>query len=142
MNIDNNIELADAVSDFEIDISVRISDVNYGGHLGHAELIKITHQARLKFLLTNSLRENNIGGAGIIVKNLSVDYKGEAFFDETLNISIRIEEIGKVSCVFIYEIIKNSEKPVAVVRETIVFMNYEKRRPVRVPEEILALKRK
>ena len=42
--------------DFEVEIPVRIYDINYGGHLGHAELIKITHQARLQFFSKFSLK--------------------------------------------------------------------------------------
>ncbi len=124
---------------FQINIPVRISDINYGGHLGHAELIKISHQARLKMLASYSLNEMNIDGAGVIVKKLEVLYQGEAFFDEMLQIYIRISEIGKTSCQFEYKIFKNDDKPVAQVNETIVFMNYEKRCPVRVPSSIIRL---
>ena len=129
------------VSDFQIDISVRISDINYGGHLGHAELIKITHQARLKFFSKFGLSENNIEGAGVIVKHLSVEYKAEAFFDEMLTIHIRIAEITKTYCIFSYEIFKNNTIRAASVLETILFMNYKSRRIVRVPQAIHNLKK-
>ena len=128
--------------DFKINLSVRISDINYGGHLGHAELIKITHQARLKFLSAYALKESNLNRAGIIVKHLIVDYKGEAFFEDLLTISIKISEITKTSCTFFYKIDKDINKPVATVQELVLFMNYEKRRLVRVPQVIIELKEK
>jgi len=128
--------------DYKIDISVRISDVNYGGHLGHAELIKITHQARLKFLSEFSLKEDDLDGAGIIIKELLVKYKGEAFFDDILHISIFIDKIEKASCNFLYEITKNNDQSVATVLETMLFMNYKTRRIVRVPKIMFELKEK
>jgi len=127
-------------ADFKIDIAVRISDINYGGHLGHAELITITHQARLKFFSKFSLKEDDLGGAGIIVKCLSVQYNGEAFFDDVLHVSITITKIGKASCDFNYEITKNIERtPVASVFETVLFMNYKTRKLVRTPSVIFKL---
>lgn len=130
------------ISNFNIDIPIRISDINYGGHLGHAELIKITHQARLKFFSKYSLLESDLDGAGIIVKNLLINYKGEGFFDDILHISITMDNITKISCEFLYEITKNENLPVASVTETVLFMNYNSRRVVRVPQVILNLKDK
>ncbi|MBA2653008.1 MAG: thioesterase family protein [Tatlockia sp.] len=127
-------------ANFKIDIPVRISDINYGGHLGHAELIKITHHARLKFFSKFSLKEDNICGSGIIAKALSVVYKGESFFDDILHILLYVREITKTSCEFLYEITKNEDMPVASVVETVLFMNYETRRIQRVPQVIYELK--
>ena len=127
---------------FKIDLPVRISDINYGGHLGHAELITITHQARLKFFSEFSLKEDNIEGTGVIVKHLEVHYKGEGFFDDLLHISLSIREITKISCQFFYEITKNDNLPVASVMETVLFMNYKTRRVKKVPTIIVKLKEK
>lgn len=124
---------------FNIKLPVRIYDINYGGHLGHAELIKITHQARLKFFTTNSLDEANLDGAGVIVKELHIEYKGEAFFDDMLIISLSLE-IEKASCTFFYDVSKNCNTPVASVKEKILFMNYSTRKLLRVPECIKQLK--
>ena len=35
---------------FSTDIAVRISDINYGGHLGHDSIISLIHEARVRFL--------------------------------------------------------------------------------------------
>lgn len=128
------------VADFKIDIPIRIYDINYGGHLGHSELIKITHEARVKFFSKFSLKESDIDGAGIIVRALVVNYLGEAFFEDLLHISIFINKIGKTSCDFFYEITKNTGQPVATVIETVLFMNYVTRRIQRVPKVIHDLK--
>ena len=127
--------------EFNIDMDVRITDINYGGHLGHAELIKITHQARLKLFSKYSLKEDDLNGTGIIVKNLSVNYQGEAFFDDTLHISISIDNIDKASCDFLYKITKNLNARVATVMEKVLFMNYTTRKIARTPQVILDLKK-
>lgn len=129
-------------ANYRIDIPVRISDINYGGHLGHAELIKIIHQARLKFFSEFSLEEHDIGGTGIIVKSLSVDYRSESFFDDILHIAVFINKIDKAFCDFYYEVTKENNKPVATVMEKILFMNYKTRRLKRVPSIIYEMKEK
>lgn len=129
-----------STADFQIEIPVRISDINYGGHLGHTELIKITHHARVKFFADNSLQEQDLNGAGIIVKSIQATYKAESFFDELLHISIYLQKIDKASCEFRYEISKKDNQEVATVLETVLFMNYATRRIVRVPRVIHELK--
>ncbi|KTC83733.1 acyl-CoA thioesterase [Legionella brunensis] len=126
---------------FKLDLPVRIYDINYGGHLGHAELVKITHQARLMYFDTHSLNEANLDGAGVIAKELHVEYKGEAFFNDLLHISISLQ-IEKASCIFLYNISKNDNKPVALVKEKILFMDYSTRKLLRVPECIKKLNEK
>ena len=123
---------------FKVDLSVRIYDINYGGHLGHAEIIKISHQARLLLFKKYSLDEANLDGAGVIVKELHVNYQGEAFFDDILHIRIYME-IEKASCCFIYNILKNNQLPVASIKEKVLFMDYSTRKLLRVPECIKQL---
>ncbi len=35
---------------FTTDIDVRITDLNYGGHLGNDKFLSIAHEARVRFL--------------------------------------------------------------------------------------------
>ena len=121
---------------FEINIPVRISDVNYGKHLGHASLISIIHQARVKFLKYKCLDEMDIDGVSMIVKRIEVDYLGEAFFDEVLKVRVFIKEIDKASLSFFYLVTKGSDaEKVARVSELILFMN-KKGKVSRTPKSI------
>ena len=69
-------------------ITVRIGDINYGGHLGHDHLITLLHQARLDWLHALGAEEQHCFGAGLIMRRLTCDYRAEAFLGDALDITL------------------------------------------------------
>ena len=51
---------------FSTDLDVRVSDVNYGNHLGNDRMVTLLHEARLRFLTHHDFAELNIGGVGMM----------------------------------------------------------------------------
>jgi acyl-CoA thioester hydrolase len=45
---------------FTTDIAVRITDINYGNHLGNDALVSILQEARMQWLTSNNYTELNI----------------------------------------------------------------------------------
>lgn len=122
---------------FSIDIPVRVSDLNYGNHLGYDRLVAIMHQARLKYLQKLGFKENDIDGVGMIMRHLEVDYQGEAFFDDLLHVNVEfLPERSK--CIVKYVITKNQNYKVAQATETILFMNYETKKVSRLPSKFIS----
>jgi acyl-CoA thioesterase FadM len=69
---------------FSTELRVRITDVNYGGHMGNDSLLGLLHEARVQFLAHYGLSELDIGGLwGIIMADSVIVYKSEAFPGET-----------------------------------------------------------
>ncbi len=125
---------------FTVDLPVRISEVNYGNHLGHAALTSLIHQTKILYFREFNIDERNINGNGAIVKRLEIDYKGEAHFDDMLHVNVRVNAITRTTCILEYVVTKNeANTPVTHVFETLAFINYESRKPVRTPDEIKAM---
>lgn len=74
-------------------LTVRIGDINYGGHLGHDNLVTLLHQARLNFLHHLGASELDCFGAGLIMRKLTVDYLGEAFLGDELEVIMSLSAI-------------------------------------------------
>ena len=74
--------------DFSTEIAVCISDVNYGGHLGHDSVLSLTHEARVRLLRKYGFTEMDIDGSGLIISDVVIVYKSEAFYGEILKIEI------------------------------------------------------
>ena len=55
--------------------TVRITDLNYGNHLGHDTLVSLLHEARARFFKFHELSEGNVDGVGVILTELEVGYK-------------------------------------------------------------------
>lgn len=119
---------------FSTEISIRISDINYGGHLGNDAVLSLAHEARVRFLQHLGFTEKDIGGTGIIMSDAVVLYKAEGFYGETLTIEVAVNEFSSRGCDFLYKLSnKENGKEIARVKTGIVFYDYENKRIVSVP---------
>ena len=59
---------------FTTEIPIRISDINYGGHLGNDAVLSILHEARLRMLIEHGWTEMSIEGVSIIMSDSVILY--------------------------------------------------------------------
>ena len=55
---------------FSTTIPIRITDLNYGGHVGNDTVLTLFHEARMQFLSFYGASEMNFGGVGLIMRNV------------------------------------------------------------------------
>lgn len=119
---------------FSTVIEVRISDINYGQHLGHDSLVSYLHEARLRFLKKLGYSELDIEGLGILVTQLVVNYLAEAFYADKLVIQIEMASTSKTSLQLIYQAFEqDSNKEIARAVTTVTFFDYHKSKVARIP---------
>ncbi|UCH65882.1 MAG: thioesterase family protein [Ignavibacterium sp.] len=124
---------------FSTEIPLRITDINYGGHLGNDSVLSIAHEARIRFFDQHGFKEKDVGGAGIIMVDAAVQYNAEGFYGDVLIIELGIRDITKTGCDIVYQVTnKKNGKSVAVVKTGIVFFDYQKRKVVPIPGEFLS----
>jgi acyl-CoA thioester hydrolase len=122
---------------FTANIPVRITDINYGNHVGNDALVSIVHEARMQWLSINNYTELNIGGAALIMADLAVEYKAESFYGDILNVAISIGEITKISFEIFYEITTtriDKKILIANVKTGMVCFDYDAKKVTSVPE--------
>ena len=75
---------------FSTQIDIRITDLNYGGHLGNDTFLTIIHEARVRFLLEIGFKNEGEGpdGTGIIMGDAAIVYKGEVRYGDVLIVEI------------------------------------------------------
>ena len=121
---------------FTTDIALRISDINYGGHLGNDAVLSLAQEARIRFLRSHGWSEQDVAGVGIIMTDAVVVYCSEAFYGDVLTIDVAVAELQQLGCDFVFRMVHGgSGKEVARVKTGIVFFNYATRKPVPVPAE-------
>lgn len=118
---------------FSTNIPVRITDLNYGNHLGNDSLLSILHEARVRFLISLGYSEGNIEGIGIMMADVVIIYKAQGYYGDVLTVDIGIDDISKKSCDFYYRITNQQEKAVALCKTAIVFYDYESQKPAVIP---------
>ena len=125
---------------FSTDIEIRISDINYGGHLGNDSLLTILQEARLQFLRHYGFTEKNVAGCGIIMADAVIIYKSQAYYGEILKIELNLADFSKHACDIIYQVSKKSDgKEVARAKTRIAFFDYQQNRTVYIPQTFLAI---
>lgn len=126
---------------FSAELAVRVTDLNYGNHLGNHALLGLLHEARLAWLRAQGFQdERDLGGAGVILADAAIVFQSEAFLGETLRIELRVGEISRASFDLYYAVIaKEDGRPVAAAKTAIVFFDYDKRRSVAMPATFRAL---
>lgn len=121
---------------FKTEIPIRITDINYGGHLGNDSLLSIIHEARVRFLKYLSFSESNVEGVGIIMIDSAIQYKSEGFYGDELIVEVAVNDFTGIGCDIVYRLTnKKSIKEIAVAKTGIVFFDYEKRKTAPVPVE-------
>lgn len=124
---------------FSTVIPVRITDLNYGGHVGNDTVLSIIHEARMQFLHQYGYTEMNFCGTGMIMSDVGIEFKNELFYGDKVKASVSITEISKVSFAFYYKLEKEANDRfilAAVARTGMVCYNYEARKLAPVPEKI------
>jgi acyl-CoA thioester hydrolase len=120
---------------FSTEIEIRISDINYGGHLGNDSLLSILQEARLRFLKHFGFSEENVAGYGIIMADAVIIYKSQAYYGDVLKIEITVDDFSKHAFDMIYRISKNpAGREVARAKTRIAFFDYQKNITVSIPQ--------
>ncbi|MBP6022279.1 acyl-CoA thioesterase [Ferruginibacter sp.] len=120
-------------------IPVRITDINYGNHVGNDAFISIIHDARMQWLQQFGYTELNIEGTGLILADLAVEFKSEAFYGDTIEVIISVGEISKVSFELFYQLSVNRNNTplvLAFAKTGMVCYDYAIKRVVAIPEKL------
>ncbi|MGE5847984.1 MAG: acyl-CoA thioesterase [Ignavibacteria bacterium] len=120
---------------FKTELSIRITDINYGGHLGNDKILSLIQEARVRFLKEFGYSEMNIEGFGIIMIDAAVEYKSEGFYGDPVLIEAGIGNIDKIGFDIFYRMQnKASGKEIALAKTGILIFDYGKRKITAVPE--------
>ena len=123
---------------FSTQIDVRITDINYGGHLGNDSVLGIIQEARVRLLEDKGFTEANIDGVGIIMTDTVIVYFSEGFYGDKLRIDVAVDEITNTGCDIYYSFVNIANDKVIVNAKTnIVFYNYTSQNVNRRPKIFL-----
>lgn len=123
---------------FIASIPVRITDVNYGGHVGNDAIVSIVHEARMQFFKQFDYEELNFAGVALIMSDLHIEYKRELFYGDTLSVAVKAANFSRISFDIFYKLQKyNSDAHtiIAVARTGMVSYNYSQHKVVALPAE-------
>lgn len=124
---------------FSTEIPVRITDVNFGGHVGNDSILSILHEARMQFFKFYGYDENNFAGTATIMSDVVINYKSESFYGDVFRIFVAATNLSRVSFDVVYLLEKESNGKKVTVAEAktgMVCFDYVKKKVTSLPEDV------
>jgi acyl-CoA thioesterase FadM len=124
---------------FSTTIPVRITDLNYGGHVGNDTILSIIHEARIQFLRDFGYSEIDLGGIGLIMGDVAITFKQELFYGDQVQVQVAVSDLSRASFDIIYKLQKLKEGTpvdVAYAKTGMVCFDYQKKRVGQLPEAV------
>jgi acyl-CoA thioesterase FadM len=124
---------------FETEIPIRVSDVNYGGHLGNDAVLAIAQEARVRFLGAHGWGELDVEGVGMLMADAAVVYRAEGRHGMTLRVRLAAADVRSRGLDLLYLMTDAATgEEIARVKTGIVFFDYRARKIVTMPPRFRA----
>lgn len=81
---------------FSTIIPIRITDLNYGGHVGNDVFLSLVHEARQQYLKHFGYSELNFAGTSLIMADTAIEYKRELIYGNEIKISVTSSDFDRV----------------------------------------------
>jgi acyl-CoA thioester hydrolase len=124
--------------EFSCTIGLQPRDINYADHLGNDSLVSIIGTARASMFRSMGLREGDLGDGrtGIIMADLTVNFKAEAFMFDELQIDTHVGEMSRTGFRIFHRITKGVTV-IAFAETGVVAFDYSKKRIGHVTETLI-----
>ena len=126
---------------YSFPVRVYFENTDAGGVVYHAEYLKFMERARTEWLRYLGFDHQALARQHrivFVVTAIAVDFQRAARLDDNLAVSVQLESLGKVRCVFAQEI-RREDDLLVKARVTVACVSVEQFKPVEIPE---ALRRK
>ncbi|WP_207492664.1 acyl-CoA thioesterase [Aridibaculum aurantiacum] len=125
---------------FSTNIRIRITDLNYGGHVGNDSFLSLVHEARQQFLHHFGYSEMNVGGVSLIMADVAIEYKAELNYGNEVKISVAAGGFDRLGfdIYYLLEIITPDKMITAgKVKTGMLCFDYQQKKKVAVPAEAI-----
>ena len=121
---------------YSFPVRVYFENTDAGGVVYHAEYFKFLERARTEWLRHLGFDHQALARDHrlvLVVTAIAIDFLRPARLDDTLAVSVRLESLGKVRCVFAQDI-RREDEVVVKARVTAASLAAEGFRPAEIPE--------
>ena len=122
-----------------VELPIRITDLNYGAHLGNDALLALLHEARVQLLRHLGQPEfDPATGLGHIMADVAIEYKGEGFYGDTLQIQVGATDLSKYGFDVVYWVHNQDGREIARAKTGMLCFDYNTRKLRLLPEAYAA----
>ena len=92
---------------FSMPLRVRVSDLNYGNHVGYQNFFSFFQEARIAYLKQVGFSELDLGDCGIIVAEANCKYKRELYLNDAITVTCAVTKLKSRLFTMDYVILKD-----------------------------------
>ncbi len=121
---------------YSFPVRVYFENTDAGGVVYHSEYLKFLERARTEWLRRLGYEHQALARDHrvlFVVTSMSIEFTRPARLDDSLAVSVRLESLGKVRCVFLQEVRRDDEVLVKA-KVTVAAVTGEGMKPVEIPE--------
>jgi acyl-CoA thioester hydrolase len=125
---------------FSTSLAVRVTDLNYGNHVGNDKVLSFLHEGRMRYLKSLGYSELNMEGVSMIMADAALVFKNEMYFGDDLLISIRPTAFSRVGFDLMYKIEKKYELQLmttVMAKTAMICFDYGLKKVVALPQPAL-----
>jgi acyl-CoA thioester hydrolase len=123
-------------------LEVRFRDCDPMGHTNNAVYLTYLEQSRFahwRSLWGSGSPQLPPDMPGVILARVECDYRRPSRYGDTLEVRMRVTEIGRTSFRYEYEIVDDQGRTVMTAKTVQVMYDYAAEKPVPIPDPIRAL---
>jgi len=129
---------------YSIELPIYYAHINEGGHLDNVQLLNLVAEARTRFFAWFGHSPTDVEGHAFFVGDQGVQYKGEAFYGQTLRIEMTPDDLAAKGLDLVYRVSDAADgREIALGKIGLVCVDLASRRPAPIPEtfrqQLLAL---
>ena len=129
------LDMEGVVFGFRTEMEVRITDINYGRHVGNDAMLGLLHEARLRFLGSHGFSEEDIGGVGMLMGDAVVQFKAVAFRGDRLVVEMGLRDVERRTFDLVYRVTRAGDGAVVALAKTgMVAFDHARNKLADVPE--------
>ena len=125
---------------FSTVLKIRITDLNYGGHVGNDVFLSIIHEAREQYLRNYGYAELDFAGTSLIMADAAIEYRSELAYGDEVRISVAALGFDKLGFDLFYLLEVEKEevwKTAGKAKTGMVCFDYVNKRKSSVPPEAI-----
>lgn len=133
------IKLVEQVSyEFTCPIGVQPRDINYGGHLAHDSLVSLVATARARMFFSLGFSELDLGDGqtGVLMADLVVNYRSEAFLFDELLVESHAGEFARTGFRLFHRVVRDGML-IALVETGLACFDYSSKKVTAVPARFI-----
>ena len=109
---------------YQYEISVRVTDINYAGHVGNDRFLIYAQEARSAWIESLGYKEWEIEGCHTILADAAIQFMNEAFASESLVITVLLGDQHKYGIDLYYSVTRAGDE-IARMKTAMLFRSEE-----------------